>query len=124
MSKPKLEWSNKSDDADLRAALKYLSLLAPAVEAQAMVQSLRHAKPVDHAAKDLLRAAGLPLLPREEPHVDEDLKRIEKGKPLAPVLAVRGARYHPDCRSSSRTGITGFALSAISTKARPFPAGL
>ncbi len=91
MSKPKLEWSNKSDDADLRAALKYLSLLAPAVEAQAMVQSLRHAKPVDHAAKDLLRAAGLPLLPREEPHVDEDLKRIEKGKPLAPVLAVRGA---------------------------------
>ena len=123
MSKPKLEWSNKSDDADLRAALKYLSLLAPAVEAQAMVQSLRHAKPVDHAAKDLLRAAGLPLLPREEPHVDEDLKRIEKGKPLRPSLP-SAARYHPDCRSSSRTGITGFALSAISTKARPFPAGL
>jgi hypothetical protein len=90
MSKPKLKWSNKSDDADLHAALKYLSLLAPAVEAQTMVKSLRRAKPVDHAAKDLLRAAQLPLLPREEPHVDEDLKRIEKGKPLAPVFAVRG----------------------------------
>ncbi len=45
---------------------------------------------MDHAAKDLLRAAELPLLPRDDPHVDEDLKRINKGKPLAPILVVRG----------------------------------
>jgi hypothetical protein len=32
----------------------------------------------------------LPLLSRDEPHVDADLKRIEKGKPLLPVLLVRG----------------------------------
>ena len=37
-----------------------------------------------------MRAAELPLLPRDDPHVDEDLKRIQKGKPLAPVLLVRG----------------------------------
>ena len=37
-----------------------------------------------------LRAANLPLLPSDELHVSDDLKRIQKGKPLAPVLLVRG----------------------------------
>ena len=37
-----------------------------------------------------MRAAHLPLLPSDELHVSEDLKRIQKGKPLAPVLLVRG----------------------------------
>lgn len=50
----------------------------------------RNAKTVEHAAKDLLRAGNLPLLPRENPHVEEDLTRIHKGKGLAPVLLVRG----------------------------------
>ena len=54
-----------------------------------LVKSLRNAKLVEHAAKDLLRAAHLPLLPAPA-HVSEDLKRIQKGKPLAPVLLVRG----------------------------------
>ena len=37
-----------------------------------------------------MRAAHLPLLPSDESHVSDDLKRIQKGKPLAPVLLVRG----------------------------------
>ncbi len=41
-------------------------------------------------SRHLLRAARLPLLPSDESHVDEDLKRIHKGKALAPVLLVRG----------------------------------
>jgi hypothetical protein len=90
MSKPKLKWSNKDDDPDFDAALKYLSLLASDTSAEALVRSLRDARPVEHAAKDLLRAAQLPLLPRDEAHVDADLKRIQKGKPLPPVLLVRG----------------------------------
>jgi hypothetical protein len=90
MSKPKLKWSSKDDDPDFDAALKYLSLLASDTSAEALVRSLRGARPVEHAAKDLLRAAQLPLLPRNEPHVEADLKRIEKGKPLLPVLLVRG----------------------------------
>jgi hypothetical protein len=90
MSKPKLEWSNKGEDADFGAASKYLALLCKAAETEAIVRSLRRAKPVEHAAKDLLRAAQLPLLPRDDPHVDADLKRIQKGKPLPPVLLVRG----------------------------------
>ena len=90
MSKPKLKWSSKDDDPDFDAALKYLSLLASDTSAEALVRSLRDARRVEHAAKDVLRAAQLPLLPRDERHVDADLQRIEKSKPLLPVLLVRG----------------------------------
>ena len=90
MSKPKLEWAEKGEAEDFDAAVKYLSLLCPETKAAALIASLRHSKPVEHAAKDLLRAARLPLLPSDESHVSEDLKRIQKGKALAPVLLVRG----------------------------------
>lgn len=90
MSKPKLEWAERAEVDDLDAAVNYLSLLCSDTKAAALVKSLRNSKLVEHEAKDLLRAAQLPLLPRDESHVDEDLKRIRKGKALAPVLLVRG----------------------------------
>jgi hypothetical protein len=90
MSKPKIKWSNKDGDPDFDAALKYPSLLASDTRAEVLIRSLRGTRAVEHAAKDLLRAAQLPLLPRDEPHVVADLKRIGKGKPLPPVLLVRG----------------------------------
>jgi hypothetical protein len=90
VTKPKLEWAERAEADDLDAAVKYLSLLCADVKAAALVKSLRNSKLVEYEAKDLLRAAQLPLLPRDEPHVDEDLKRIRKSKALAPVLLVRG----------------------------------
>jgi hypothetical protein len=90
VTKPKLKWSEKEEGDDFEAAFKFLSLLCSDRKARAVVKSLRESKPLEHAAKDLLRAAELPLLPRDDPHVDEDLKRIQKAKPLAPVLLVRG----------------------------------
>jgi hypothetical protein len=90
VAKSELKWSEKEEDADFEAAGAYLSLLCSNRKASALVKSLRGSKPLDHAAKDLLRAAQLPLLPRDDPHVDADLKRIQKAKPLAPVLLVRG----------------------------------
>jgi hypothetical protein len=90
MSKPQLRWTTQGAASDFEAARKYLSLLASDAKVDALVKALRSTKLVDHAAKDLLRAAQLPLLPRDEPHVDADLKRIHKGKPLAPILVVRG----------------------------------
>jgi hypothetical protein len=90
VSKPELKWNEKEEGADFEAAFKFLSLLCPDRKADALVKSLRGSKLLEHAAKDLLRAAQLPLLPSDESHVNEDLKRIQKGKPLAPVLLVRG----------------------------------
>jgi hypothetical protein len=90
MSKDKVAWKEKSEAEDYDAALKYLSLVVPVARAEKLVRALRKAPLVKHAAKDLLRASDLPMLPRDEAHVDEDLKRIHKGKPLVPVLLVRG----------------------------------
>jgi hypothetical protein len=90
MTKPKLEWTKKGEASDFDAARNFLSLLYSDAKAKALVESLRNATLVEHAAKDLLRAAQLPLLPRDEPHVDDDLKRIHKGKPLAPILLIQG----------------------------------
>lgn len=42
-------------------------------------------------AKDILRAAGLPVLPRDNAGVKKYLDRIKKGTVLAPVLLVRGS---------------------------------
>jgi hypothetical protein len=90
VSKSKLKWSEKEEDADFDAAFQYLSLLCSDWRAHALVKSLRGSKLIEHAAKDMLRAAQLPLLPSDESRVSDDLKRIQKGKPLAPVLLVRG----------------------------------
>jgi hypothetical protein len=90
VSKPKLEWAEKGEAEDFEAATKYLSLLCPDAKAKALVQILRNSKLVEYAAKDLLRAARLPLLGDDESHVDADLKRIHKGKALSPVLLIRG----------------------------------
>jgi hypothetical protein len=70
--------------------LKYLSLIVPVAKAEKLVQALRKAPLSKHAAKDLLRASKQPMLPRDEAHVNEDLKRIHKGKQVVPVLLVRG----------------------------------
>jgi len=90
MSKQKLVWKKKPEAEDYQGALSFLLLIYPDAKARRLLASFRKAQTVEHAAKDLLRAANLPLLSREDSHVDEDLTRIRKGKELAPVLLVRG----------------------------------
>jgi hypothetical protein len=90
MSRQKLVWKKKPEAEDYQGALSFLLLIYPDAKAKRLLASFRKATSVEHAAKDLLRAANLPLLPREDSHVDADLTRIRKGKDLAPVLLVRG----------------------------------
>jgi hypothetical protein len=61
---------------------------APALEV--LTALLTHAPTVEHRAKDILRAARLQLLPADDPEVARDLKHVSKGKPLSPILLVRG----------------------------------
>jgi hypothetical protein len=90
MAKQQLTWKKKPEAEDYAGALNFLSLICPDTQCKKLVRALRKAKTIERAAKDLLRAANLPLLERDEPHVDDDLKKINKGKPLAPVLLIRG----------------------------------
>jgi len=121
-------WKDEPEDHDFPAASDYLLLLSAPAVVDDLVQRLRDAPTGHWKAKDLLRAAGLPLLPVDNPHVASDLRKIHDGKQLSPVLLVRGdlvagralqvadgyhrvcASYHTDentdipCRLVSATG--------------------
>src|SRR5579864_8151798 len=91
---------------DYPAAKSYLSLLVGPSEAAKLVKALRAEKTISHyAAKDLLRASGLPLLPSEDAEVAADLEKVRAGKKLSPVLLVLGSPlwvadgYHRVCVS-------------------------
>jgi hypothetical protein len=83
-------WSTEPDEHDYPAAADYLALLAPAAQISEIVAALRQSPVVQKTAKDLLRASRLALLPKDNPHVQRDLKKIKKGKRLSPILVVRG----------------------------------
>lgn len=90
----RVNWSKEPTHEDFTAARMFLSLICPPTRARSLVAKLRRARVVNHAAKDLLRASRLPLLPHDEKHVAADLKRIHKRKALSPVLLVQGDMKH------------------------------
>ncbi len=83
----------------------YLSLTFSEPVAAAIVEALRGAVTTRRKAKDLLRAARLELLPKDDPEVAKDMKKVASGDALSPVLLVRGAPlvvadgYHRICAS-------------------------
>ena len=83
-------WKKNPESHDYPAAHDYLSLVLEEAVCRKLVAALRKAPTINRKAKDLLRASALPLLPRDNPHVAGDLKKIRKGKALSPVLLVRG----------------------------------
>jgi hypothetical protein len=83
-------WGDEPDEHDYPAAADYLALLATAEQIGEIVAALKKAPVAQKKAKDLLRASRLALLPKDNPHVQRDLKKIKNGKRLSPILAVRG----------------------------------
>ena len=96
-------WLAEPEPHDFPAAYDYLELLYPAVTAEAIVSKLKKSKTVKKKSKDILRASELPLLPKNNIHVAENLKKIKKGKKLSPVLLVCDGKlvvadgYHRVC---------------------------
>jgi hypothetical protein len=94
-----------------------------------LATAIEAAPTVPQKAKDILRASGLPLLPRDNPHVASDLDKIEKRKPLSPVLLVRGDLsagraaqiadgYHRVCASYYRDENTDIPCRIVAADAR------
>jgi hypothetical protein len=99
-------WKAKPETQDFPAAQSYLSLLVGSAQASRLAEALRSESELQHyAAKDILRAAGLPLLDRDDSEVLADLEKIRRGKKLSPVLLVQGIPlwiadgYHRVCAS-------------------------
>lgn len=89
-ARPHARWRKAPQKHDYPAAAAYLSLLADPATIEATVTALAGAPTTEHAAKDILRAARLPLLGTDNPHVRADLHKIARGEALSPVLLVRG----------------------------------
>jgi hypothetical protein len=106
MADPK--WLPEPEEKDYAAAHSYLSLLlAPDLLGKA-VTALRDAPEGRWRAKDILRAASLPLLKRKQSsEVAEKLKHIAAGTPLSPILLIHDGHgqlviadgYHRACAS-------------------------
>lgn len=88
----KVKWLKEPDPHDYAAAEHYLSLLADPDTAHNTAEALQspHSSIEHRMAKDILRAARLPLLDQLNAHVAADLKKVAAGKPLSPILLVRG----------------------------------
>ncbi|MGC8627805.1 MAG: hypothetical protein ACP5VR_09705 [Acidimicrobiales bacterium] len=99
-------WKDEPEEQDFPAAESYLSLLVGPAGAARLAGALAKEQQLHrYAAKDLLRASGLPLLPSDDPEVRNDLDKIKRGKKLSPVLLVYGEPlwvadgYHRICAS-------------------------
>jgi hypothetical protein len=85
-----VKWLDEPESHDFDAAANYLSMLGESAAVDKTVAALRKAKPLYRKAKDILRAAGLALLPETDAHVRADLAKISDGTRLSPILLVRG----------------------------------
>jgi len=85
-----VKWADAPAEHDYPAAASYLRLTAEPDLAEALATLLYGSETIQHFAKDILRAARLPLLPATDPEVAKDLKKVRKGEALSPILLVRG----------------------------------
>ena len=97
-------WLRDPEPHDFPAAADYLELLFTPEESKVFTDKLIGAVTIIKKAKDVLRASNLPLLPDDNMHVKQDLKKVKKGNKLSPILLVRSAHkliiadgYHRIC---------------------------
>ena len=92
MSRSKMLWLSEPEDHDYDAADMYLSLLGAAYfgDVRGILAILKSRQVVWYEAKDILRASGLPLLDKDNEHVQKDLKKIADRQRLSPILLVQG----------------------------------
>jgi len=97
-------WLAEPEEHDFPAALDYLELVFQPEDAILIVDKLRAASTIEKKSKDILRASQLPLLPSNNIHVIQNIKKVKKGKKLSPVLLVRNGNklviadgYHRVC---------------------------
>jgi hypothetical protein len=111
---PEVKWLEKPQDHDYPAAGDYLALIAAPQVVTALTDKLRAGSIVHKKAKDILRAARLPLLPVDNPHVASDLAKIEKSKQLRQFYW-SAATSGPGCNCRSPMGTTGSARATKPT---------
>jgi hypothetical protein len=89
MKKTKIHWLKAPQKHDYPAARAYLSLIVQPRAAKKLVDKLKRAKVEEFAAKDIFRAANVPLLATTDTDVKMDRELILQKKALSPLLLYR-----------------------------------
>jgi hypothetical protein len=109
-------WLDAPENQDFPAAESYLSLLVGPGAAARLVTALQEQRTLEYfAAKDILRASGLPLLKIDDSEVAADMDKVKHDKKLSRARRASGSRpagRRPD------------ALQQIQNPPRPPPAHL
>lgn len=93
MAKNPVKWLKEVDKHDFAAGESYLRLVYPAKRAQSLVSALRRVELTTFAARDILRASELTVLPPKDAEVAKQLKKLAKGEKLSPLPLVREAGH-------------------------------
>ncbi len=85
----KVRWLDEPEEKDYAAAQSYLSLLVPPGDIERLIERLKSAPTGSWRAKDILRAAHLPLLrTKDSEEVAEKVAKIRAKEALSPILLV------------------------------------
>ena len=86
----KIKWLDEPEAKDYEAARSYLSLFVPPADLEELISGLTSSPTVGAwHAKDVLRAARLPLLTKtDSSEVAQKLIHIKEGVALSPILLV------------------------------------
>jgi disulfide oxidoreductase YuzD len=87
--KKEIKWYKEPEEHDYPAAVSYLSLVYEHNQAKSIVSNLKKSETVYFKAKDVFRASKLSLLGVSNSHVEKNIKKINKGKKMSPILLVR-----------------------------------
>ncbi|HWZ36365.1 MAG TPA: hypothetical protein VNW51_09410 [Mucilaginibacter sp.] len=85
----KAVWKDDPEPHDYPAAQDYLELLFLPKQAEKFVAALQEAPTIKKKSKDILRASKLPLLPKDNIHVQENLEKLKNKIKLSPILLLR-----------------------------------
>ena len=90
MKKPTpIQWPPEPEPHDYPAAGSYLNLIFDDATVATMVKKLKRAPMNEFKSKDIFRASGLALLGTNNWHVARNLRKIERGDKLSPLLLIR-----------------------------------
>jgi hypothetical protein len=88
-----VKWLGQPEDHDYPAAFSFLSLIYPDKAAQQFASDLKKAPVTQFKAKDIFRASALKLLDATNSHVKKNVKVINDGGSLSPILLVRDTNH-------------------------------
>lgn len=89
-----IQWLDRTKEHNFPAAKDYLSLIAHPTIVERTIEAMQNTPLIQRKAKDILRSSRLALLPETNSQVAKNLDKIANGKPLSPILLVRGDGIH------------------------------